>query len=396
MPPANVRREIFVRSPGPGIAVMAYAYAVDRRGRYMISIEQHWSRSDTIDQAFLRGSEDFGMTWPKIGAKTVTGEKRAGGMWRKHPRGVWVDPVNGRAIDLWNEGTLENDDPLEGLRQWRIFAKLPNGKEGPIVHTGRGFNPEHPLPGVFLGKNSAMLGDQTCRPIRFRDEVLLPVSIASLGKDGALANPGGGYTYQDTAVLHGKWSADAIEWRMSELIAGDPARSTRGMSEATIAEIADRRVLCVMRGSNDKRPELPGYKWYSISRDGGWRWSKPQPWTDTQGRNFFSPSSCSQLLAHSTGRLYWIGNWTEENPRGNRPRYPLAIAEVDLRSGLVLRESARAIDTLGPGEDPVLSISNFYAREDPWTRDLCVHATRLFAKPDAPWVGDAYLYRVTV
>ena len=34
-------------------------------------------------------------------------------------------------------------------------------------------------------------------------EILLPVSICPLGADGALYNPGGGYTYHDAAVLPG-------------------------------------------------------------------------------------------------------------------------------------------------------------------------------------------------
>jgi hypothetical protein len=93
--------------------------------------------------------------------------------------------------------------------------------------------------------------------------------------------------------------------------------------------------------------------------------------------------------------LFWLGNLTPENPKGNRPRYPFVIGEVNRRSGLLIRSSVRTVDTLQPGEDPVLSLSNFYAREDRLTREIAVHMTRLFAFPNN-WVGDAHLYRVRI
>jgi hypothetical protein len=125
------------------------------------------------------------------------------------------------------------------------------------------------------------------------------------------------------------------------------------------------------------------------------RWSKPEPWIYSNGKPFYSPSACSQLLHHSSGRLYWIGNITPENPRGNRPRYPLVIGEVDLNSGLLKQESVVTIDTRGAGDHELLTLSNFYAREDRVTREVVVHMTRLFAHSDG-WEGDAFAYRIAV
>jgi hypothetical protein len=383
--------ELFLAAPGAGTAVMAYAYYTAANGGAMMSVEQRWSRSDTIDVSYIRTSPDYGRTWSKP-VEDPTGEKRAGGMWRKHPRGGWVDPVNGRLVELWNEGTLPNDDPLEGLRQWRIFTRV-SGKTRQVI--AEGHNAEHWLPGVWAGKNSAMLGDQTCRPIRVRDEILLPISISPLGPDGKLYNPGGGYTYHDAAVLHGKWRGEEIEWKMSAVLKGDPLRTTRGLPEPTIARLNGSRLLLVLRGSNDVRQSLPGYRWYSVSADGGWSWTDPAPWTYQDGSPFFSPSACSQLLEHSSGRLFWLGNITKDNPKGNRPRYPFQLAEVDRSTGLLIRDSVRVVDDLRPGEDPQLTLSNFYAREDRQTREVCVHMTRLFALPSG-WKGDAMLYRVPV
>ncbi len=393
--PQEIRRSVFLRSPGKGTAIMAYAYYTKAKGGDMLSIEQRWSRSDTVDIAYYRQSSDNGRSW-SAPVEMRTGEKRPGGTWRKHPRGGWVDPATGRFLEFWAEGTLLNDDPLEGLRQWRIFYTISGGRPQQLIHKGKEFNENHPLPGVWTGKNCAVLGDNSCPPIAGKGgEILLPVEISPLGPDGALYNPGGGYTYHESVVLHGRWKGNQIEWEMSDLIRGDPRRSTRGMVEPTIGELDGGRLILVMRGSNDRKPELPSHRWVSFSTDGGWKWTPPEPWTYDHGEPFFSPSACSQLLAHSNGRLYWLGNITKTNPKGNRPRYPFQVGEVDRTSARLIRSSVRVVDDLQPGENPLLTLSNFYAREDRQTREICLHMTRLFALPDG-WEGDGMLYRIAV
>ena len=379
---------------------MAYAFYTQITGGEMISIEERWTRSDTVDVAYIRQSHDHGHTW-SAATELRTGEPTSGGTFRRHPRSGWIDP-RGRYVDFWLEGTLPSDDPLEGLRNWNIFYRVSRdggrsfGPRRQIIHKGTGFTASHPLPKVWTGKNCVMLGDMTCVPIASPEGgILLPVQITPLAPNGTLYNPGGGYTYTDVAVLHGRWRRENIEWEMSDLISGDPAGSTRGMDEATIEFLDAGRLLMVLRGSNDRKPDLPGYRWFSVSSDGGWHWTNPQPWTYDDGEPFFSPSSCSQLLRHSSRRLFWLGNITPENPRGNRPRYPFVIGEVDLHSGLLRRDTVHTIDTLQPGEDPRLSLSNFYAREDRRTREIAVHMTRLFAG-SAGWAGDACIYHVPV
>jgi hypothetical protein len=151
----------------------------------------------------------------------------------------------------------------------------------------------------------------------------------------------------------------------------------------------------VMRGSNDKKLNLPGYKWVSYSKDGGFHWTTPAPWAYDNGEPFFSPSACSQLLLHSNGKLYWLGHISATNPRGNRRRYPIYVGEVDPLSGLLIRNSLVLLDDRQPGEDEILMLYSPYAREDRETGQIAVHLSRLFAFPDG-WVGDAFLYRVNV
>jgi hypothetical protein len=93
--------------------------------------------------------------------------------------------------------------------------------------------------------------------------------------------------------------------------------------------------------------------------------------------------------------LFWIGNITPVNPKGNRPRYPLILGEAGRRTGLLLKSSIRTVDDRRPDEDEILTLSNFYAREDRETKEIVVHMTRLFAFHDG-WEGDALLYRIPV
>jgi hypothetical protein len=252
------------------------------------------------------------------------------------------------------------------------------------------------MPNVWTGKNCIMTGDNTCIPIAAPGgRILLPAQLSIAAPDGSLYNPGGGYTWTESALLHGRWRGDALEWGMSDRIAGTTDVTTRGMVEPTIAFLEGVKLMMVLRGSNDKKPELPSYKWFCLSSDGGMTWSKPEPWVYDDGTHFFSPSACSQLLEHSTGRLFWLGNINPVNPRGNRPRYPFVIGEVDRRTGRLRRASVRTVDTRQPGESDQLTLSNFYAREDRATKEVCVHLTRLFALPDG-WEGDGSLYRIGV
>jgi hypothetical protein len=241
-----------------------------------------------------------------------------------------------------------------------------------------------------------MMGDNTCRPIRTRHgEILVPVQVTPLGPDGEYHNPGGGYTYHDSAVLIGKWGAGGrIRWDLSEYVSNDPARSTRGALEPTLAEMPDGRLLMVMRGSNDSKPDLPGLRWYSLSEDGGRTWSRIEPWTYTDGSSFFSPSSCSQLLKHSSGVYYWIGNVAPRNPQGNGPRYPLIMGEVDPDSCLLMRDSMAKIADREPGQPLRMTLSNFMAHEDRETGEILLHMSPLFTRRFLDWTGDALLYRI--
>ena len=408
MPLGLLSQEVFVSSPKRGICVGAATYYTSRDGSGVLSVHTRASRSDTCDASFVRYSEDNGLTWSEP-AERPTRFDHPGGTGRRCPRGSWVDPRTGRLLAFWTEGVLPTDHPLEGLKRWKLHYSVSDdgGKtetaNEQIVHEGDEYDEVHHLPGVTVGKNCAMMGDLGQRPMLSRDnEIMLPVQSSPVGPDGEYYSPGGGFTYTDCMVLFGRWKPDGrLAWTASERVKGDPNRTTRGLIEPTLARLSDGRILMVMRGSNHGRPELPGYKWRCFSSDEGRAWTRPEPWAYTDGFAFHSPSACSQLVPHSDGRLFWLGNICKENPVSNAPRYPIVIGEVALGTGLLIRDTVSVIDDRRPGDSPHLTLSNFYCREDRETGDLVLHMSRPFARDfreegKIDWTADALVYRIRV
>lgn len=407
--------KVFLPCPRPGVRVNGSANYARAAGFDMICYSGEETRSDTSDVTYRRFSSDNGHTWSK--PETIsTNEKVAGGTHRRYVGSLLADPEKDALVTFYLDAVLPSDSPLEGMKHWtlRYAISRDGGRteafEGPVVQRGD-FTPQHPLPGVWTGKNGIMIGDDTCVPIRTRGGAILqPVQICPVGPDGEYFNPGGGMTYHDSAVLIGRWNDEGlIDWRLSSLVRGDPAKSTRGMLEPTIAEMPDGRILMVLRGSNDKKPALPGYRWYAVSSDGGETWTEPRPWTYADGTSFHSPSSCSQLLRHSNGRIYWIGNISAENPRGNHPRYPLLAGEVDAKSMLLKRDTLCTIDDRRPGDPADVMISNFHAIEDRQTHEIVIYCApmgrgsvtlgRSASRPtgrERDWTADAMEYRLRV
>ncbi len=411
--PEKVGTARFLATPKAGVRTNGRSFYTRARGVEKMSLHSHQTRSDTADVAFQRFSKDNGRSWSE--AKTLkTNAPRDGGTFRRYFSSAFVAPERDELMMMIVQGVLPGDDPLAGMKHWTLrYALSRDGgrsfwHEAPVVHVGAGYSPEHPLPGVRAGKNSMMIGATTCAAIQVSSgEILQPVQITPMGSNGEYHNPGGGYTYHDAAVLIGTFNdGGTLDWRVSARVSADPKLSTRGMIEPTIIEAKDGRILMVMRGSNDRRGKIPGYRWRSISKDRGRTFSAPEPWTYRSGKRFFSASTCCQLLRHSNGRVYWLGNIAPTNPRANHPRHPLVIGEVEEGSLLLIESSITVIDRRRDGDGARLQLSNFFAYEDRESHEIVVHCTPIgrrhplsAKRADSPtfdWTGDSLLYRIRV
>jgi hypothetical protein len=386
--------------------VMSSSYYTRKEGTTLLRVDQEIYRSDSIESVQFSISNNNGKTWEQTDKVQTTVPEGTGTRQLAFRSGV-NDPNTDRFIHIYNAAYWPNDDPLDGMRRWLPHYKvsMDGGQswivDEPIIQQGSEFDESHPMTGVWEGKNCCMQGDLTCVPFPMPSgEMLVPVQISPVGEDGFYHKPSKSFTFTDTAVLIGKWnSAEKIDWELSDRITGDANVSTRGVIEPTLGLLSDDRPLMVMRGSNDGQFDLPSRRWFSISTDGGMTWPEARPWTFSNGNSFFSPSSCSQLLHHSSGKLFWLGNINPENSKGNRPRYPFVIGEVDPDSGLMIEETVNQIDTKQADDSDLLTLSNFFAREDRETNEIVLHMSRAFADSvgeDYNWTANADLYRITV
>lgn len=258
---------------------------------------------------------------------------------------------------------------------------------------------DNPFPGIRSGENAFYLGDKGSKPILLDNgHILLPVQATILpdpknkllNKDN-LYNPSGASSYFEVLILEGVWKQGSLSWTVKSRIKGDPQKTTRGLFEPTLVQLNNGKILVVMRGSNgmksDPQYKLPSYKWYSYSEDNGNTWSEPQPWKYDNGQQFYSPSSMSLLVKHSSGRVFWIGNIAYSNPKGNFPRYPLVIGEVDQHNMLLKQGTVQVLDTFKKADKKKgsLDVGHVTAIEDRQTGDLIVVYPRIHSKSAREW-----------
>jgi hypothetical protein len=340
-------------------------------------------------------SEDNGRTWTAFRSQPdFDGNLRKG--FRRGTYPPFVDPAEDRLLLLVLSLDVPDLDPNieeppigENEYYLRYRVSTDGGKTylfDERIHQEGDYTDRHPIDDVWLGQNGCYLGDVGCIPIRTREgKILVPFQVPLLGADGKLALPGGGFTHQYTRMLIGTWAeGNRIGWEVSQKIVGDPDRTSRGLFEPTLAELPDGRILCVMRGSNggrrDSDCQWPAYKWRSVSGDGGRTWSPAEPWKYSDGSEWHSPSSMSQLITYHDGRVFWIGNLSDKNCCANSPRHPLVIAQVDPVSLGLLKETVLSIDSLGAEDTQGLNLSHWLAYEDRQTGDLVIPMRR--------WTGD--------
>jgi hypothetical protein len=189
-----------------------------------------------------------------------------------------------------------------------------------------------------------------------------------------------------------------FDWTHSEPVSVPRRVSTRGLTEPSLAELADGTLLLVMRGSNKRLdPSVcPGRKWISISKDGGKKWSQVSDLRFDTGEQFYSPSAFSKMCRSSkTNKLYWVGNISDTPPKGNAPRYPLVIAEIDEANIALRKDTLTTIDTRGSSDTAELHLSNFSLLEDRETNQLELYLTRYGEHADNINHADAYKYKLS-
>lgn len=392
-------KEVVSHPSQEGNIAFENAYYTRPSGFDKIRSQVQMIRSDIADPEAFSFSTDNGRTWSQPHVRPI--EQPENGTLRVWDSPGFIDPINGLLLNIVMEGVLANDAPIDGMTSYYLKYRVSNDgghtilHEEPIIQRGGKHSTENPFEGVWAGRNALMSSVDGSLQRTPHGHLILATMITPLGPDGTYFNPCNATSYSEVAIIFGCWQADGrIEWELGPRLANPPERSTRGAIEPTMALLNDGRIFMVLRGSNETNLELPGHKWFTVSADGGRSWSDIQPWRYSNGEAFFSPSSCSQLLRHSSGKLFWFGNICPENPQGNEPRHPLVAGEVD-ETSLTLKEDTlfevQGFDPDGPGYQ---QYSNFSVHEDRENGDLLMYLTSLFIDDAGAESGDAYLYRL--
>jgi len=376
-----VSQTVSFEQRNPNCAVYENVGYASAEGPEMIRVRFEELSDDIYDHYTVDFSSDHGETWGDAQDWTF-GQKVPGGTLRRlFLQGKATDPVSDRVVMMGMEGVLRNDHALDGMTQYYpIYRASEDGGRTWIIderaiQRGEEFSEGHPFDGVWVGKNSVMPANA---PVSTRDgRLLVPCNVTLLGEDDEYFCPGGAHTFTGAGVMIGSWLPEgSIEWDYARLVEIPVEKSLRGAIEPTLAEMPDGRILMVLRAADGMVEKVGGRKWYCISEDGAHTWSEPQRWTYHDDTPFYSPSSISILMWHSSGTLYWFGNICEEPPQGNLPRYPLVVGRVDPQSLLLERDSMFTIDTRKTGDSETLQLSNFCVYEDRRTGHIVLHMTR--------------------
>ncbi|MBN2882784.1 MAG: exo-alpha-sialidase [Clostridia bacterium] len=400
-----IEKKLFTEQPDKTTGVLSMAAHCSIDGKLM-KYSTYTGASDAFRDSEISFSEDNGATFHNKRSDR-TRWKTEKGMMTRYFKLTALDRRSDRFYMFYNRGLLPSDRPHDGLQNWQMYYNMSEDGgetiefEEPLIMIGD-YSIDHPIEGVYIGKNNFMVGDWPCEPILTDDgRILLAVQCTMFNEKGEIYNPGGGYTYQYSVLLHGRFLEDGrIEWfDISNRIEGDPLKTTRGTIEPSVAMMPDGRILMVLRGSNggalDSEFKIPGYRWYSVSYDGGRTFRQPEPWKYDNGEVFHSPSSCSKLLAHSNGNYYWIGNICEGNSRANMPRNPLCICEIDLNSLYLKKHTKYDFLNRENHQFEDVTFSNFHAAEERGTGDIIVFCTAFWQdKINMYKNSDSYMYRL--
>lgn len=354
-------------------ATTCYANSADN------SLVQHYVRleaSDTMGDYFRRYSPDNGRTWLAPSC-IFTPFKTQKGTVRRGENTLFFDRDKSALVHVYNlhiypDGVFSG----EMYRYTRIFFEISfdGGKNfsAPRQIIQEGYDEVNWTDGVYWGRNQSMISFSEM--MKQGDSLILPAQKVPLNKD--FLKP---YRMPlEAGCFIGKWKDDTIVWNCSRWRTIDDKLSERGIFEPAIAELKDKSLIMVCRASNGGVPDMPSFKWCSFSYDGGLDWTLPEPLKYNDGTAAFSPSSGSKLIRSSeSGKLYWIGNLTDRNPDGNRPRYPLFISEFDEKEKALKKESIEIIDTKQEQDSSLVQFSNFKVHEDRETHELVLNMARL-------------------
>ena len=400
-PIVTVQKELYRKHPKPRAAARAWRDYVGPN-RELMEVQSLEILDDVGEDITARWSLDNGRTWSEpMPLQASNNVKYEGVTVWEGGRGTVFDPASKQLVQVWLR-QIKHAGLYHNFSYWRTSSDLGRSWSEPKLlryEDGDEFDPRKPLKASFLSHSEGYPGNN----ILVHSSGVL---IHCLAHANAAGDPKNNQRVwrMGSRLMIGRWQPDKSTYKWSTGAATEvtPAQSARGLMEPEVAELKDGRLLVVWRGSDQgwdgTQSTEPGRKWFSISTDNGRSLDRVRPWHYDDGTPFYSPSSIHRLIRHSkTGRLYWFGNLCGAPPRGNSPRYPLVIAEVDETTATLKKDTVTVIDDRDPNKHSFgYQLSNFSLFENRETHEFELFLTTYGQEQNgAAWsTADCYHYRV--
>jgi len=388
-PIVSVKKELYEKHPRPECApCLRECYVGPKLERWQLHAFQ--SVSDVWHEVNERFSSDNGRTWSEYRPVPNANRTLKGVLVQEGGGARLYNAEAGVLLEAWvrvmRSGPVYNSYSYYHIsrdygRTWTALKQLR-------YEPGDDFDPENPLKAGYRMKNQGTPTDI----IRHSNGTVL----VCLGHANAPDDPDNDKRPEKAGAMCfiGRWNADKqdYDWTAGNRIFGSPKITSRGMAEPVIAELKDGRVLMLLRGSDT--PQTPGRRWYAVSSDAGKTFSEIRELKYDEGSSFYTPSTMCGLIRHSvTGKLYYVGNISPTPPKGNWPRHPLIIAEVEEKTPALRRNTVTVIDDRRPEQSDHIQFSNFSLLEDRETHDLELLITLYGEHPGQHWAtADCYKY----
>ncbi len=424
-----VKKEIIEKARTDATIEWRKQYYLEGEGLKRFESRAYEKLSDSIEYTEYRISEDNGKTWSEWEREMATGRKVCGNdeyefFYDSNNRDLW-NPVHkhyisGKMLRIFIDGYMAAADLdyaggngfydhgfIEVKEGDNLYEQMICYEEGDTA-----FSEETYRNDSFLKQNNCV----AYQMIVLRDgDILVGLEGVPMDKICAMAGADVKMVFPERLedkggflVARGKWNNDkkCYDFTFSNPLYLAHYQSTRGISEPGFVELKSGDILVTMRGSNvvqpwakKMSPYLPGYKYFSVSKDGGKTFTTPVPWYFDTREVVYSSSTYSRIFRSiKNGRIYWVGNITDPvKTYGNYPRYPLYIVEIDEEWGVAKKETLTMIDTKSEDESDNVQFSNFSILQNRENGEIEILLTKLEQFKDRPaFEGDIMKYTIVL
>ena len=386
--PKLLVKEIFLRPEnGRPVATGFISYISDSKPMLMHCFGRQ-DYSDGYDDYAVQLSADNGKTWSKPEIRWKSSVTPEGRMRYAEPA-AYFDPERQKLIVLIDH-TLHPKDKLNVDTEYTLELNIYDAAK-------KKWTERRTL--EFPGERSPAMSFSF--PIKTaRGHILFPGMRKCIDSQGKAIHYKNTWAPVDEIVtVIGEWkTGDSPTFRLGRALQIEPERSSRGLDENALIVLTDGRIAAVCRGDNSAFPERPSYKWLTFSSDDGETWSAPVPFPATEGEPIESGANGSAFFRSiKNGKLYWMGNLALRNERakGNWPRSPLCLVEVQESPLALKRDTIFSVDERSFNDSPRVQMSNFRFYQDRVTGELVIFLSRYGEQSEKDWMlANYYRYRV--